>query len=141
MSTIEEKIITAVLKKYQKVFGSLEKKSPEFPNIGNPPKSLVIHQFRQYKPEGMRLDDTIAVWRVTENDVQKLTDLSVEPSRKPYDGMYFSEGWGDFSISPDLNNVIIEWQVGPRYGRGFRYNLIYEDENITLRKEADLWVS
>ena len=109
--------------------------------MGSPPKTLVVHQIRQYRAEGMCLDDTIAAWKVTEKSVQKLYDLSVEPIREPTDGMYYQEGCADFSISPDSKKNIIEWQVGPRYGRGLRYDIVLNDSNVILHKDADLWVS
>ena len=56
-------------------------------------------------------------------------------------GMYYKEGDADFSISSGSKKVVIKWQVGPRYGRGWRDDIILENSNITLLKEADLWVS
>jgi hypothetical protein len=116
MSILQEKIIESVLSEYQEIIRSLEREASKSPLLGIPPRSLFVRQIQQYKPEGMCIGEAIAVWQVTEIDIQKISDLSIEPERKPHIGMYFREGGGDFAISPNCRNVIIEWQVGPRYG-------------------------
>jgi hypothetical protein len=97
---------------------------------------LIVRQIQQYNAEGMCLGDTIAVWRVSEENSQE-----IEPEREPSNGMYFQEGDAGFSISPDFKNIIIEWQVGPRYGRGCRYDIVLKNSNIILQNKGDLWVS
>ncbi len=108
MSTLQEKIIESVLSEFQEIFRSLMKEASEFPKMGIPPRSLIVRQTRQYKPEGMCWGEAIAAWKVTDKDISKLDDLSIEPERTPKNGAYFREGYANFSISPDLKNVIIE---------------------------------
>ncbi len=141
MNLLHEKIIESVLSEFQEIFCSLLKEALEFPTMGIPPRSLIVHQTLKYKPEGRCWGEAIAVWKVTEKDIQKLVDLFIEPERKPINGAYFREGYANFSISPDIKNVIIEWQVGPLYGRGWRYAVVVKNSAIIIQKEANLWVS
>ncbi len=141
MKILHEKIIESVLSEFQEIFRLLKKEAPEHPAMGIPPRSLIVCQTQKYKPEGMCWGEAIAVWKVTEKEIQKLVDLSIEPEHKPINGAFFREGYAGFSISPDLKNVIIEWQVGPRYGRGWRYAVVVKNSDIFIQKEANLWVS
>ena len=56
-------------------------------------------------------------------------------------GMYYSHGYGDFSIHDNGEVVRIGWDVGPRFGRGYKFSIIQRGDEIELENQEDLWVS
>lgn len=58
-------------------------------------------------------------------------------------GMFFQTAIGRFCISPDRMTVVIEYVLGPRYGRGFTLTVEGQGDSAVLMPETDsvMWHS
>lgn len=59
----------------------------------------------------------------------------------PIYGMYFSRAKASFYYDQERRKAFVEVHMGPRYGRGFVYDIEGKDENIELVNEKLVWVS
>lgn len=59
----------------------------------------------------------------------------------PICGMYFSRARASFYYDQERRKAFVEMHMGPRYGRGFEYDIEGKDENVELANEKLVWVS
>lgn len=87
--------------------------------------------FSQKKPAGWLLATVLRAWNIT----PALTELLATPpgfSRdRLIDGMFYDHLVGSFCTTNDLKLVSINWQTGPRFGRGY-IHVIEQGPNGTL---------
>ena len=58
------------------------------------------------------------------------------------DGIFFDWLIGSWGVADDLTNFLINWQVGPRFGRGFIYPILESPTGrIYLGVRKPTWVS
>ena len=55
--------------------------------------------------------------------------------------MYFSRAKASFYYDQERRKAFVNMYMGPRYGRGFVYDIESKDENIELVNEKLIWVS
>ncbi len=84
----------------------------------------------------------ISAWIISDFD----TVTEVSPfERLPVptiDGMFFDQLIGHWGIATDQNRLSINWQTGPRFGRGFVYPILKsETGTVYLGKSKSTWVS
>jgi len=139
----DEKIVKQILKEFQKVLFDLKDNSDEGSSkYGYPPQSAIVKYHDKYDSNAMRIGKVIAALYISCDKISRLDNLEKEPELNPISGMYYFEGRFLFSISQDKSNAIIEWQVGPRFGRGYRYKIVNSDgEDYQLLDKEILWVS
>jgi len=139
----DEKIVKQILKEFQKVLFDLRANSDEEScKYGYPPQSAIVKYHDKYDSTGMTIGKVIATWYISKDKISRLDNLEKEPELNPISGMYYFEGRFLFSISKDKSNAIVEWQVGPRFGRGYKYKIVNSDgEACQLIEKEILWVS
>ena len=111
------------------------------PELGSPPKSLIVEQRVPSSHESFNTGATLRRWRVHEDQTTEIPIGDPLPHQTRV-GMYYDSGRADFSVDESATKVRIGWQVGPRYGRG--YDLPIEraaDGSPHLGGAKLLWVS
>lgn len=67
--------------------------------------------------------------------------LSKDEDDNPTIGMYFSRARASFYYDLERRKAFVDIHMGPRYGRGFVYDIECKDEKIELVNEKLVWVS
>ncbi len=105
-----------------------------------PPTFLIVEQneFSSYSTE--KNGKCLGRWIVRLTSIE---EFSGDPKAitKERNGMYYSHGSGDFSIHDNGEVVRIGWQVGPLFGRGYKFSIVQRGDEIELANQEDLWVS
>ena len=142
ISSEKDAIIELILKEFQKVLISLDKiTNEEHNNNGYSPKSAIVKYHDKYDPIFCSIGNVISVWAIYLDRIEIVNDLNYNALTEPRDGMYFSEGIFYFSLSSDFSKAILEWTVGPRYGRGYTYSISKSHNKLTLKMGYRLWMS
>ena len=87
---------------------------------GAAPRRGYVEQ-TEYPENAHEAGKPIAAWFVSPDAVQ-LSSIK-EPRSPKIDGMFYDMLIGWFYFTNDLAAVHINWQIGPRYGRGFRHRI------------------
>ncbi len=88
------------------------------------------------------MGEVIGCWRVTRDGIEELSPNYVLPPFGEPDGMYYGHGEGSFALCEDDQTVLLGWQVGPRFGRGYSHKVEGESAGgLRLRAGAQVWVS
>ena len=66
---------------------------------------------------------------------------SKDEDNNPVCGMYFSRAKASLYYDQERRKAFVNMYMGPRYGRGFAYDIENKDENIELVNEKLEWVS
>ena len=105
-----------------------------------PPTFLIVEQneFSSYSTE--KNGNCLGRWTVRLTSIE---EFSGDPKAitKKQNGMYYSHGSGDFSIHDNGEVVRVGWQVGPLFGRGYKFSIVQRGDEIKLENQEDLWVS
>lgn len=137
------KTISTVLLHFQEVLASLQVNSQERVSLlgfGSPPKFLLVEQNEFSTDASLPKGKSLGWWKI---DLVSIEEFMDDPDTIELEqhGMYYSHGLGDFSIDKDGSLVRIGWQVGPRYGRGYEYTVVQNNDDIQLVNQTLLWVS
>lgn len=110
------------------------------PLIGVPPTFLIVEQNEFSSYSSSKSDKCLGRWTVR---LTSIDEFAGDPNeiKQERNGMYYSHGFGDFSIHNNGEVVRIGWQVGPRYGRGYEYSIVQRNDEIELVNQKDLWIS
>ena len=111
------------------------------PNRGTPPSKGYIEQ-KRFSREPWTNDRALAAWKIENyENTTKIEPLTKSP--KPViDGMFFDWLIGSWGVANDLKNLSINWQTGPRFGRGFIYPILEAPTGILyLGDRKPTWVS
>lgn len=132
-----------MLKEYQRVLSDLILSDPQVSDhkYGLPPKIAIVKFHDKYNTKKIGIGNIISTWRISSEKIELIEDNKVEAQNNPKSGMYFNEGSFYFSFSKDMKKVLFAWQVGPRYGRAFRYGVISDVDKVRIEEEDILWVS
>ena len=138
-----EKIIKLVLVECQNILRELHCSAKEMDAdyYGNPPKGVIVQYHDKFDLKGFKNGNLISVWKITLDDIISIEDLTIEPATQPVDRMYYKEGRILFAINIEKKKIVLEWQVGPRYGRGFIYNIEGSNNEFSILVDKLLWVS
>lgn len=110
-------------------------------NYGKPPKTAIIaFGFGKMKKLGYQITDIQKKW-LYENGCLEETDIKREIDLEQRNGMYYSEAHFEFSFDTDTRLVYLNMYYGPRYARGFQYELKQEGNTLSLCNEKILWAS
>ena len=119
---------------------SLIRSHTENPRGDVPPAFLIVeqNQFSSYSSE--KNGKCLGRWVVSLTSIEVFTG---DPNaiEQEINGMYYSHGFGEFSIHDNGEVVRIGWQVGPRFGRGYEYSIVRHDDEIELVNQKGLWIS
>jgi hypothetical protein len=87
---------------------------------GKPPKYGYVEQ-TDWSGNELKMGKAIAAWHISPDAVRTSPIKNLESPK--IDGMFFDLFRGWFCFSPDLTDVFINWQTGPRFGRGFKHRI------------------
>ncbi|MCX7748203.1 MAG: hypothetical protein N2645_15155 [Clostridia bacterium] len=138
-----KQIINLILIESRNILKELRDSSKEMDVsfYGHPPKSAIVKYHDYFDENGFKIGNILAAWKITLDDIVCIEDLTLEPTTQPVDRMYYKEGRMLFAIDIWKEKIVLEWQVGPRYGRGFTYNIETSAIGINIIRDKILWVS
>src|SRR5579859_5858444 len=140
-SLSEEDVVQTVLKYFRDELGQLKGGKISRVFMGNPPTQGYVQQFSSSSPRGRMAGEIVGKWLITPTEVTVLDASFIIPSPERGTGMYYDVGTYNFAIASDRKNVDVGWSVGPRYGRGFRFEVALSDEGKTcLKMKSTLWM-
>jgi hypothetical protein len=143
MKTNTEPIIEEALMMFQKYFIDLVKVTLEYDELGkhgSPPGSLIFAYHDKYSKKGPGIGNIIKKWRISTTTISEIS-VNIEPEHQPQDGMYYNEGHGFFAFDKSIKNLILWWQVGPRYGQGYNYKVKDVNNQVVIDEPYLLWMS
>lgn len=111
------------------------------PNRGTPPSMGYIEQ-KRFSREPWTADGALAAWRIEEYEHTTAIEPLTRLPRPEIDGMFFDCLTGNWGIADHLTSMSINWQTGPRFGRGFVYPVLESPSGILyLGAHEPTWVS
>ena len=132
-----EVLLSKCIEKYEKAISGIS--DDEF--YGTVPRLLVIEYMEAVKKTEHFYSKTyIKSW-----DYRRKDEIEERHNRdeddNPTCGMYFARAKASFYYDLERGKAFVEMYMGPRYGRGFAYDIENKDENIELVNEKLVWVS
>lgn len=135
---VSPKLLNIVLQEFQSTLHSNLNHGWET-RFGQPPKYGYVKQTEW-------MDDThgnapvISAWHISESVIHA---SSIKDALSPtVDGIFFDLLHGWFYFSNDLSVVFINWQTGPRFGKGFRHRIGQDTLGEYLLDRGNItWVS
>jgi len=110
--------------------------------MGDAPTEWYAQQMSELDARGRMTGSVFDVWRITHTEIVALSAAFTVPRPTGRSGMYFDRGSFDFVVAPDHTSVVVGWQIGPRFGRGFRYQVVTGDDgHLSLGLADTLWIS
>ncbi len=103
------------------------------------PKELIIIEAKERKRTENSIESYQMCWRFFDGKLEPYSfdgSLHSQPGQKYFDIVLFT-----FFVSTDGKNAFIEYHVGPRFARGFRYDIVTGDNGRILENEKLIWVS
>lgn len=111
------------------------------PNSGKPPSKGYIEQ-KQFSREPWVNDQAVAAWKIEDYESISTIEPMARLPKPVTDGMFFDWLIGHWGVADDLKNLSINWQTGPRFGRGFIYPILEAPTGILyLGNRKPTWVS
>ena len=111
------------------------------PSYGTPPSSAYIER-KEYATEPWTAKTTIAAWSI--EDYDSISEIApITKWDKPIlSGMFFDRLVCYWGVSGDLKRVSINWQTGPRFGRGFVHPVLESPTGTLYLGDGRItWVS
>jgi len=131
-------LIQLILEIYQSVLTENLNHSWE-PKHGNPPKYGYIEQ-KSWTDDSHGNGPGIAAWYISQES-QNTSQIKGWGTPK-IDGMFYDVLRGWFLFSPDMSFVQINWQIGPRFGRGKKHRFGKDClGKYLIDKGETIWVS
>jgi hypothetical protein len=141
-SDTENEVVRQVLESFQHVLGGLRGGLISRMFMGNAPSEGFARQLSSVDIKGRITGSVLGLWRVSSTEIVVLPDSFTIPAIGRGAGRYYDRGSFDFVVAQDGANVVVGWQVGPRFGRGFRYQVVTGDGGRQSLKIAEtLWIS
>jgi len=114
----------------------------ELRGLRGAPTEGYARQLSELDARGRMTGSVLGVWRITHTEIIVLSASFIVRAPTGRSGMYYDSGSFDFVVAPDHTSVVVGWQVGPRFGRGFRYQVVTDDSgHPSLRLADTLWKS
>lgn len=111
------------------------------PDHGTAPSKAYVER-KEFATEPWSPKSTIAAWSI--DDYCSIVEIApIENLDRPtVDGMFFDTLYGYWGVSVDWKRISINWQTGPRFGRGFVYPILESPTGILyLGDRVTTWVS
>lgn len=129
-----------LLKECKEFFDSISNAGSD-DRYGTPPKVFYIDfAYGNKKKLEVYITDPQETYRY-ENGIVETVETGSRNKIDPVSGMYFPEGHGSIGIDKENGIAFMNFQVGPRYGRGFQYKIINTEEGMRLGEREMIWVS
>ena len=145
-----DKIVAKILDYFQDVLVELNKSKEmkssflesrsKNPSHSIPPTFIIAEQneYPSYFTE--KKGKCLGRWKVGLSSIETFVD-DPQAIKLEENGMYYSRGFGEFSIHENGEVVLVSWQVGPRYGRGYQFSMVQHNGAIELTNQKELWIS
>ena len=132
-----EVLLSKCVEKYEEAISGI----PDDKFYGTVPKMLVIEYVeavRKTKPFYSK--KYIKSWDYhLGNEIEERQNRDKDDN--PSSGMYFSRAKASFYYDQERSKAFVELYMGPRYARGFIYDIESKEEKIELINENLVWVS
>jgi hypothetical protein len=107
--------------------------------LGKPPKYGYL-EHSEWMEDGFRKTTPISAWHISPTTVRQTTIREFAPEMQ--NRVFFDLLYGWFYFSENLSTVDINWQTGPRFGRGFRHRIGQDTlGEYLLDRGKSTWVS
>lgn len=132
-----EILLSKCIEKYEEAISGVS--DDEF--YGKVSKLLVVEYMEAVRKTGRFYSKTyVKSW-----DYRPGREIEERPSKddadNPISGMYFSRAKATFYYDRERRRAFVEIHMGPRYGRGFVYDMENKDGKMELVNEKLAWVS
>ena len=111
------------------------------PHFGAPPTVFYIDfgvgSKREIEEYNMVPEETYRY----ESGIMEKVQTGTRNLTRPLSGIYFPEGHGSIGILKDNSYAYVSYLVGPRFGRGFRYKILSDEEGLRLVDKELVWIS
>ena len=138
MTPPTSELLDLVLREFQHVL----RENLQYPweaKYGKPPRYGYVEQ-TEWADNDLKRGKAIAAWHISPDAVH--TSPIKDRESPTIDGMFFDRFRGWFCFTPDLAAVFINWQTGPRFGRGFRHRIGRDTAGrYLLEQGVATWVS
>ena len=141
-SDTENEVLQRVLESFQRELSGLRGGWISKTFMGDAPSEGFARQLSDVDVKGRITGRVLGLWRITLAEIVALPISFAIPAIGRGTGMYYDRGRFDFAVEQGGMSVVVGWQVGPRFGRGFRYQVVTSDGGHHSLKIADtLWKS
>jgi hypothetical protein len=136
-----ERIMINKCIEYFKAVNSESNDDSEIDKYGRPPKTLIIEYYDAVRRTEHHYKQTLRKRWEYSNTV--LTELSIENEleENPANGMFLKIANARFYWDLDRKKAFIGMTFGPRFGRGYSFDIKMSDDSISLENEQIEWVS
>jgi hypothetical protein len=118
--SVHPQLIELILHEFQMVL-TKNLDDPWEQRHGPPPKYGYIEHTHFVEEDSNRRGEAIAAWHISRTSIK--TTLVRQTSKPSVNGIFFNLFYGDFCFIPDGSAVYINWQTGPKFGRGMRHRV------------------
>ena len=120
--TPEPELVELVLGEFQRTLRETLQ-GPRGDESGKPPRYGYVEQTK-WTGDARKKGRAIAAWHIAP-DIVRSCRIRYEYllTRPKVDGMFYDLFRGWFCFADDLSAVAINWQTGPRYGRGLSHRI------------------
>ncbi len=117
---------------------------------GPAPAEMLISEYRETRCSESAVrccGGVLRHWQYRGESFEELAEPLEEPDCNPVRGMFYARASGAFNVSPDRKTVVLEYWFGPRYGRGFVYDVQGQGTfgkgrgQLTDKPNVPMWVS
>ncbi|MGN0245527.1 MAG: hypothetical protein ACI4DK_06155 [Lachnospiraceae bacterium] len=136
-----EKICQSVLEKcihiYEEIRGTEDLYTEEY---GKFPQCMQIEFFRTISGKTKLSDkkESICFWKYENGKLETVPEIR-DQSLFTRDGMFYNIA--DFKFEIKERHILIQYVLGPRFGRGIEFEIIYKNGDIFFGNEKVIWVS
>ena len=111
-------------------------------DYGNPPQYMVIRMYEAVrKTEHFYKRTFVKAWMYKDDVLNSRTQEELGEDDMIRSGMFYNCSTGDFYCDLEKMKAFINIKYGPRYARGYAFDIQSEEDNISLENEDVLWVS
>ncbi len=108
---------------------------------GTPPQVFYIDfGYGTEQEVEMHIGNPLETYRYA-NGVIEMVSPGHPSRREPVSRMYWPEGRGRIGIDTKDGFAYVSYDVGPRYGRGYRFKIIDDNGTVRLGDREERWVS
>jgi hypothetical protein len=134
LPSFADRVLAAVVAECQQILQSLQGDAI-LPSTGRPPTQCMIVE---KTTSGGRLE---WLYNLATNRLAPYAIGILDMSSEPVDGMYFTRGLIQYQLKDDGQALEFSCTLGPRFGRGLRFELVDAPEGVQLTQPAPLWIS
>lgn len=111
--------------------------------FGKPPRSgfVMLREFKK-REQPYSVEPALRKWSISIDGVEEIAADFEPPKNGRIEGMFYDSFLGWFEIRPDQKGFEIGWQTGPRFGRGYSYDIeLYPESGYRLSEPRAKWAS